>query len=76
MIVAYNGVNNPPFARFSDVIPLPHVLEEVADDVLLAMGPIGHDPALTAAAKFLSYERNASTFGKGTDVSAGNTATM
>ena len=76
LIVAYNGVNNAPFARCADLIPLPHALVEVDDDALLAIGAVGHAAGgdAAAAASFLSAERNIDAFGRGVDVSAGAAA--
>jgi len=74
LIVAYNGVDNPPFPRCADVIPLPHALDEVDDDELLAVGPVGFAEGAAAAAGFLSEAKNVETFGRGVDVSAGAAA--
>lgn len=73
MIVAFNGVENPPFARFADAIPMPKRTLEVGDEELLRIGPVGHgaDAAADKDASFLSHKRNADMFGGGRDVSAG-----
>lgn len=74
LIVAYNGVDNAPFARCADLIPLPHALNEVDDSELLRIGPVGFAAGAAAAASFLSEAKNVEAFGSGPDVSAGAAA--
>ena len=79
IIVAYNGVNNPPFERCHTLIPPPCPLVRVDDAQLLRIGPVGH-ASLAAAEKgtasFLSQEKNIDTFGKGKDFSSGASAAL
>jgi ectoine hydroxylase-related dioxygenase (phytanoyl-CoA dioxygenase family) len=80
MIVAYNGVNNPPFERCHNLIPPPTPLVEVDDAALLRIGPVGHAAAAAdgdSDPSFLSREKNVETFGRGKDYSTGaNAATF
>lgn len=66
MIIAYNGVNNPPFAD-NGISPLPNPLLVQDDSEIQKLGPVGHtnDPAKIAALEFLETEKNVKTFKKG-----------
>lgn len=74
IIVAYNGINNPPFTNSHHLIPPPCPLIEVDDSELLRIGPVGHAANTDEEASFLSQEKNIETFGKGKDFSTGASA--
>lgn len=75
MIVAYNGVNNPPFEKCTDLIPMPHRLIEVNDDAILKIGPVGFKQGSEKAASFLSEKKNVDTFGTNKNYSGASAAT-
>jgi ectoine hydroxylase-related dioxygenase (phytanoyl-CoA dioxygenase family) len=74
VIVAYNGVRNPPYPRCTDLIPMPHALHEVDDDDVLRIGPVGFAAGAAEGASFLAEATNVAAYGKGPDVSAGAAA--
>ena len=75
MIVAYNGVNNPPFDRCTDLIPMPHPLIEVDDAAILKVGAVGFKQGSEREASFLSEKKNVDTFGTSSkDYSSGASA--
>jgi len=74
MIVAYNGINNPPFETHTDLIPMPHPLIEVDDAEICKIGPVGFVIGSEKNASFLSEKKNIDTFGTNKDYSAGASA--
>ena len=68
MIIAYNGVNNPPFID-NGISPLPNPLLVQDDTIIEKMGPIGHstDPTNIEALGFLETEKNVKAFKQGPD---------
>ena len=68
LIVAYNGVDNPPGPEAVGIIPLPSdapPLAELDDGELLRLGPKGHSSDATRATVWLGQERNESAFKHG-----------
>ena len=64
LIVAYNGVDNPPYPD-NGICPQPVPLKVYPDDTILKWGPIGHDEARGDAPNFLDTKRNVEAFAKG-----------
>ena len=75
IICAFNDAANPPSEKGRDLIPAPHVLDEVDDGALMALGPVGHDAATADGASWLSHAKNVDTFGRaGPDFGEGTEA--